>query len=112
MLFKNFSASQSVKKKKVYWLVYKTNTCTTKIICYIYNGPQILASKCYCPLKGPGLLGEKADYRAGESTGELGTSMRGKQTSPQKKDGDMPERHRRHVKDAPKGHVGITAATK
>lgn len=55
-----------------------------------------------------------ADYRAGESTGELGTPCAGKQNKSlkKKKDGDMPKEHKRPVKDASNGHVGDNCSNK
>lgn len=44
--------------------------------------------------------------------GELGISYYREAKILKKKDGDMPKGHRRHVKDAPNGHMGITIVTK
>lgn len=54
-----------------------------------------------------------AVHRVGEAWVSLEYLTIGKQKSlKKKKDGDMPKGHRRHVKDAPNGHMGITIVTK
>lgn len=53
-----------------------------------------------------------ADYRAGESTSELGipwcweAKVFKKKKEEEEEGGDMPKGHRRHVKDASSGQVG------
>lgn len=53
-----------------------------------------------------------ADYRAGESTGELGTLCAGKPKKSLKKDADMSKKHKRRVKDPSNGHIWDNCSNK